>query len=364
VHRQGPSKCFVERDLYTSFMGDEAFTDIEKLFFGRIDTEGKVAVELLTDYSLAKWSPGAFQNLLTYLGTQKLRTPKGLEWLAAQAGTNNRELILRHMIDNRRMYAAIWSECVWLVADATQSATKFIVSDNPVTVYNRGCGPSSKWCRHFNDPDIRLHGTHTVFPLSLDKVLILTNLSWVRNPYQSPTEMRPNDTLGRAGIFKAMDVQTERHLDEREVREINFIIKSRARRYIAAAEEEWLFPERYVSKSQWAEYGDGYLLMPDPRGVYIGGTVYIGRNDGTSDAFDEYGRKPWKDGFQSGGGYDESASLYRFKGEFARLYGPVRRGRKMQFGELESERDGDEVHQHHLSEEERNRRLMRGRPRR
>lgn len=27
---------------------------------------------------------------------------------------------------------------------------------------------------------MRYNGTHTIFPLSLDKVLILTNLSWVR----------------------------------------------------------------------------------------------------------------------------------------------------------------------------------------
>ena len=76
--------------------------------------------------------------------------------------------------------------------------------------------------------------------------------------------MRPNPDLTRNAVFKLMNVQTQRHLSEREVREINFIIKSRAFRYIAAAKEEWLHPEEYVSKSQWPVFGDGYLLMPDP----------------------------------------------------------------------------------------------------
>jgi hypothetical protein len=67
------------------------------------------------------------------------------------------------------------------IADASFSPTKFIVSDHPVTLYNPGCFPQSKCCRGHQDPDIRLVGTHTIFPLSRDKLLILTNVSWVRS---------------------------------------------------------------------------------------------------------------------------------------------------------------------------------------
>jgi hypothetical protein len=42
-------------------------------------------------------------------------------------------------------------------------------------------------------------------------------------------------------------------------------------------------------------------------------------------------------------------TLYRFKGEFARLFGPVRRGRSYEFGDLSKERDDDSMHQYHLS---------------
>lgn len=68
-------------------------------------------------------------------------------------------------------------------------------------------------------------------------------------------------------MFNVLDIQTLRCLSEQEVREINFIIKSRALRYIGAAREEWLYPERHVTKSDWNRYGHGYLLMPDPRSV-------------------------------------------------------------------------------------------------
>ncbi|MGA3372439.1 MAG: hypothetical protein ABSC48_11840 [Terracidiphilus sp.] len=61
-------------------------------------------------------------------------------------------------------------------------------------------------------------------------------------------------------MFNVTDIQTLRHLSEQEVREVNFIIKSRAWRYIGAAREEWLYPERYVAKSDWYRYGYGYLL--------------------------------------------------------------------------------------------------------
>jgi hypothetical protein len=41
------------------------------------------------------------------------------------------------MVRLRNLYCAIWTECVWLLADASRSPTKFLVSDHPVTVYNR-----------------------------------------------------------------------------------------------------------------------------------------------------------------------------------------------------------------------------------
>lgn len=97
--------------------------------------------------------------------------------------------------------------------------------------------------------------------------------------------------------------------------------------------------------------------MPDPRGLYHGGEIYLGYEDGSSEGFDVYGRRPWEPGF----GQDESPKggrdpLLRFQGEFARLFGPERRGRSFGAGKLENERDNGDLHQYHLDLERRRKR--------
>jgi hypothetical protein len=350
VKRQGSKMCFVEEDLYTTRISGIETKDIEKHFFGPIDTKGRPAVEYFENfgYPLTDWGT-SLEDIMRYMSTQKLRTPKGLSFLSGKIGTTDKDAILQTMLRLRNIHGAIWMECVWLIADASQSDTKFIVSDHPVTVYNRECGPRSDWCRGSNDPEIWFQGTHTIFPLSIDKVLILTNLSWVRNPYQKATNLRPNPNPFRNAIFKFTDVQMLRHLSEKEVREINFIIKSRSARYIAAAKEEWLYPEKYVSKSDWNTYGNGYLLMPDPRSIHWGGTVMWGGGPGGSGAMDEYGRLPGDPNFESETNKGtEHQTLPWFQGEFANMVGPYRRGRSMQALQIDNERDSDDFHQYHL----------------
>jgi len=358
VRRQGFRFCFAQDDLYTvNFKGID-YTQVEQNFFGHVDSDGKTAVGFWGEFkhfgSYGDRKDDPFNNLLLYMSTQNLRTPKGLGWLAEQVRmrqrTDDKNAILKAMIDLRYVYNAIWTECIWQIADAEQSETKFIVSDHPVTVYNRRCGPKSQWCRGYDDPDIRLHGSHTIFPLSLEKVLILTNLSWVRNPYQSPVEMRPNPNLFRGAIFNYNKVQVMRHLSEEEVRQINFIIKSRALRYIGAAKQEWLYPENFVSKSDWNNYGDGILLMPDPRAISLGGTVMWGGGKSGPGAMDEYGRRPWEENYEKEArSLEEAKYLYRFQSEFAKRFGPYRRGRIAEMGEYDSEKDTDSMHEYYLS---------------
>lgn len=350
IWRQGSKFCFVEKDLYTAKFGSEESTEIEQYFFGSIDDNGHRAVEYFSNFSHPSIDKYALRHLLMYMSTQKMRTPKGLNWLSNQARTTDRQRILETMLALRQLFCAIWTECVWQIADASKTETKFIISDHPVTVYNCRCGPRSQWCRNSNDPDIRFHGSHTIFPLALDKILILTNLSWVRNPYQSEIGFRPNPNPFRGAMFKFTEIQTLRYLNEQEVREINFIIKSRAFRYLAAAREEWLYPETHIAKSQWNVYGNGYLLMPDPRPINLGGEIMWGNNDGTVGSIDEYGRRPWqKDYGKECKTLEEAETLYRFKGEFARLFGPYRRGRTFNVMSLDNEKDDDKYHQYHLS---------------
>jgi hypothetical protein len=352
VRRRGTRQCFKEEDLYTQWFGEERNTVLERFFFGRVDTAGRRAVDYFATFKHPSVDREAWENMMTYMTVQKLRTPKGLDWLASQIGSKDRAAILARVVELQQLFAAVWSECIWQIADAAASSTKFIVSDHPVTIYNRELGPRNKtWCRGANDPDIGMVGSHTIFPLSLDKVLMLTNLSWVRNPYQSAKAVRPNPELMRSTFFNFTSIQTHRALEEEEVRQINFIIKSRAYRYIAAAEKDWLYPERFVSRSDWNTYGDGLLVMPDPRPVHYGGEVIFGFKHGPPEAFDEFGRRPWQPGYGSGDPPDSrgTQTLYRFQGEFARKFGPKRRGRSFSGAQLDPEEDSPSLHRYYVS---------------
>jgi hypothetical protein len=151
-------------------------------------------------------------------------------------------------------------------------------------------------------------------------------------------------------MFNFMDIQVMRHLTQREVLEINFIIKSRAHRHIAAGSEEWLYPEREVSKANWNCFGDGYLLMPDPRPLIHGEEYTVGYADGSMASMDGQGRHPRHPEFgREGRSLDEMRALAKFKAEFARLYGPKRRGRSFSEVRLDPECDDEATHKRHLN---------------
>lgn len=360
VKKLGTRYCFAENDLYTRSFGLSRDTDVEQFFFGKIDKEGRKAVDFFAEYDHLQypWDGNMFNNLVIYLSTQKLRTPKGLGWLIDRTGTNNRNALLSRMMRLHQLHGSLWAESIWQIADARDSNTKFIISDHPVTIYNRFLGPrNKKWCRGFNDPDVGLNASHTIFPLSMERVLIMTNLSWVRNPYQSGIVYRTNPSPLRSTMFNFQSIQTHRRLTEQEVMEINFIIKSRACRYIAAANEEWLYPDRFISKSDWNIFGDGLLLMPDPRGVEFTCETIMGWKDGRATAFDEYGRRPWQEGYGTHGAANEFITLEQFKGDFALKFGATRRGRAMSFGtDIDPVCDSDEMHDYHISMARKNRR--------
>lgn len=353
--RQPTKKLFVQEDLYTTEINGISNTEIEQFFFGRIDDQGKRAIALLTEFPPTTAELPDFNHLMLFLSTQKLRTPKGLSWLATQTSTHRKVDLLVLLQRLQKVFGAIWIESVWQIVDASQSATKFIVSDNPVTAYNRECPPGSPNCGEIDDPDIRLTGTHTIYPLSFEKALILTNLSWVRNPYESAQTLRPNPLLHRSAMIKWTSIQTRRLLSEEEVLQMNYIIKSRAVDYIAAAKSEWLYPEKHLKSLQWDSFSHGYLLMPDPREVPFTREILIGYKDGAATAFDEYGRRPWESAYKDEKRADqEQVSFRRFEGEYARLYGRKLRGQNSEFFDRpKREEVSEELHQAHLEQERR-----------
>jgi len=150
-------------------------------------------------------------------------------------------------------------------------------------------------------------------------------------------------------MFNFLQIQTHRTLDADEVTTINFIIKTRAYRYVAATNSDWLYPESSCRNKRWDHIGRSYFLMPDPRSVEFTSATYFGYANGRKEAFDEYGRPPRADSPPESHARDrEWRTFHAFKGEYARLFGPKRRGRTFMVDRLEPEVDSEDFHRYHL----------------
>jgi len=91
--------------------------------------------------------------------------------------------------------------------------------------------------------------------------------------------------------------------------------------------------------------------MPDPRSVSFSTEIIFG-GEKWADAFDEYGRKPWQPGYLDKDQQEkESETFHAFQGEFARVFGPRRRGRSFEFMKLDNEEDSPDFHAYHLKSE-------------
>ena len=251
VFHRGPASCFYENDLYALKFRQRTTDAMEKTFFGEIDRRGQEAVRLFAEYGgFAKVHPDNFGILTAYVGAQRFRTPRGLDYLETKTGQADHNVILGMLGRFFQVYTTMWSEGVWEFVRARESQTKFIVSDNPVTFYNRGTFPHLY--SYPDDVELADVGTRTIFPLSLDACLIITHLELARNPHSNPHNTRTNARWFAPTMKYALDTQFGRELEEQEVLRINFILKKRAARYIAAADEEWLYPERHASERRWS----------------------------------------------------------------------------------------------------------------
>ncbi len=258
VLHKGPTKFFFEPNLYTTRYLDIENDDIEKFLFGKIDTIGAPAIAAMASPNWMREIHPHIQNFYEYMDAQRIRTPKGLTWLAGLMGSRNKNELLLVMQEVRRMHCVTWAEASMEVLSANQSDVKFIVSDNPVSFYNSAIYPGTKDCAYPSDPDIHLKGTRTLFPLDLNHCVVLTNLEYARKPGKfKATKPRTNARYFDSTIIKYDDIIRERELKEQQVLGINYILKNRARKYIAAAHRNWLFPERYLKKKTgegWTEY--------------------------------------------------------------------------------------------------------------
>lgn len=289
--RLGPVNCFAQDHLYTLFGEGKSASDIvEKVFFGKIDEMGADVLHHFAEYDPATIPRDGISNLARYLDAQKLRTPKGLDYLRKLSGSGSQQEVLHVMRGLWQLHVTIWTEGVWEILRCDNTATKFILSDHPVTTYNRELFPLAKPCLYPLDPHISYVGTQTVFPIKLDRCLVITNLGYVRNPWSNQCKPRVNPRYFADTMIDIRKVQTGRQITEAEVCAINYILKTRAKRYIAAADKDWLYPERHLKTTMWNKLGDRFFLMPDPRKVSFTSGIVVGWDDKPSWAVDEYGR--------------------------------------------------------------------------
>lgn len=281
------SRAFQQRDLYSTFFGTSINDEIERYLFGNIDTKGSKAIKAFTDTDHAKWHR-YFQTLFEYIDVQKIRTPKGLDWLKAQYPALSQNDLMFEMQSIRMMHCTIWAEAVREIVSAEESDVKFIVSDHPITIYNHATAPNVEMCAYPNDPLIALKASQTIFPLNRNFCLILTNLEYARDPSTNPIEKRTFARNFRQSVAKTDAFIRTRKLSSKEVTRINYILKARARRYIAAGRKEWLYPEATISE-RWSDLRQ--TLLPSNQDLWnFGGEIYVQYESGHVHYQDEFGR--------------------------------------------------------------------------
>ena len=291
-----PAQCFYKTDLYTTFFGTSISDEIERKLFGNIDEIGSKAVKAFITDDKGEWHAN-FQNLFLYLDAQKLRTPKGLDWIKSKYPSLNQNELMLEMQAIRMMHCTLWAESMREIVSAEGSDVKFIVSDHPVTAYNYACPPESDYCLYPCDPDISLIGTQTIFPLSKNRCLILTNLEYAQNPNDSnPLDQRTNPTKMRKSMVHTIDFINHRKLVAEDVTKINYIIKCRSNGSIAAGSSQWLSPEEKIS-CKWAELRS--VLLPPKKDIRIGVEMYAEYDDGRTYYQDAFGRTSKQSGLLS-----------------------------------------------------------------
>lgn len=279
---------FYKTDLYSIFFGSEINDDIEQKLFGPIDDNGSKAVRAFLTDDQSQWHHN-FKNLFIYLDAQKLRTPKGLDWIKSKYPELSQLQLMMEMQSLRSIHCTLWAEGVRELVSAEDSDVKFIVSDHPVTIYNYACPPESSLCKYPDDPDVALKGSQTIFPLDKNRCLILTNLEYAKNPLSvNPLEQRTNATRVRHSMVNTIEFISTRKLSADDVIQINHVIKSRAKSCVAAGREEWLHPESQVA-CDWAEIRR--VLLPRKNELHrFGGEMYAQFDNGSFHYQDAFGR--------------------------------------------------------------------------
>lgn len=288
IHRLAPKSCFWSEDLYTTRFGPLINDEIERYLFGSIDDRGAKALRAFAANDL-QGVHKFFQAFFDYLNAQVLRTPKGLDWIKSKYPALTQIDLMVEMQALRQMHCTMWCEGVREIVSAENSDIKFIVTDHPVTFFNVACPLDSMNCVYPNEPALEFTGTQTVFALDADHCLVLSHLEYAKNPTTAGL-MEPRTHARSYGnsLVRTDAFITSRKLAREEVASINYLLKARACKYIAASEKDWLFPEAY-RKPTWSDISK-VLLPPKNELWHFGGEIYVKYKDGSVRYQDEFGR--------------------------------------------------------------------------
>ncbi|MFJ2282053.1 DUF4238 domain-containing protein [Pseudomonas sp. NPDC087803] len=287
---KGADAWFFESDLYTTQVFGEPNDDIERLLFGPLDEQGKIAIQayLHEDWQTVSKTYGA---VFEFMDALRLRTPKGM-LLWGRSGIHDHSLLLHQMQLWRRMHCLMWAEGVLEIVNAPLGGPKFIFSDHPVTFFNRFVFPHDKHLRPGLDPPQAWMGTQTIFPMDRNHLFVLTHLEWSQKQGERRARIpRTNPRLFDDTVIRFDNCIRTRELTVSQVLEVNYLIKVRAHRYIAGQSEEDLFPERSMKMTLWSKLG--HFLMPSKDKLHkFGGKTFVGYENGEIHFHDEFGRKP------------------------------------------------------------------------
>lgn len=145
IINRAPANCFVEDDLYTTRFGSVISDEVERYLFGAIDRLGATAVRTFATGDLAGIHD-SFQHFFSYLDAQKMRTPKGLDWIKSKYQQLTQLGLMIEMQALRQMHCTMWVESVREIVSAEDSDIKFILTDHPVTIYNPAYPSGSSAC--------------------------------------------------------------------------------------------------------------------------------------------------------------------------------------------------------------------------
>jgi hypothetical protein len=289
LRQVGPPSAFCLDHLYTLREG-KAYTDvIEAKFFENIDKHGSHAITFFDNYELKDGVHDALDVISKYIAAQFFRTLKGLHFLQMTTGSTTHQEALRKLPQLYRQLETMWLASVWEIICADDSETKFIVSDCPVTAYNRGVYPGSREIVERGTPSPTHVGTQTFFPLSPTRCLVMTHVQYVRNPKAPPLRTIENPRYFQDWLFDLRKIQRGRQVDEKHVQSVNYVLKTMAHRYIASSNPDWLYPETAIGTTTWPNIGGRHFLLPDPRLVSFTTGVLAKFEGGRGMKHNEYG---------------------------------------------------------------------------